>query len=129
MRGTAAERRVGGALRSLSLRHSTRTGRLPGRPDFILTTRPVAIFVDGCFWHGCPRCFVPPRHNRGWWVMKIAKNRRRDLRKDRALRMLGFQVIHLWEHDGLERIERRLLSAAKRSSDRRTSTRRSTGTR
>jgi G:T-mismatch repair DNA endonuclease (very short patch repair protein) len=54
--------------------------------------------------------------------MKIAENRRRDRRKDRALRMLGFQVIHLWEHDGLERIERRLLSAAKRSSDRRTST-------
>jgi DNA mismatch endonuclease (patch repair protein) len=113
-RATAAEQRVARRLRHLGIAYSTRTDSLPGRPDFVLIGRSVAIFVDGCFWHRCPRCFVIPRHNREWWLRKIDGNRRRDRRKDRALRALGFRVLHLREHDSNARIERRLIMASRR---------------
>lgn len=116
VRRTAAERRVVRILRADGIRHTTRTDELPGRPDVLIEAR-IALFVDGCFWHGCPRCFRAPRSNRGWWLRKIDANRRRDRRKDRALRALSYRVLHVREHDSDERILRRIRSA--RTSDRR----------
>jgi DNA mismatch endonuclease (patch repair protein) len=72
---------------------------IPGRPDFYFPERKTAVFVDGCFWHGCPKCFQAPRQNASYWAAKIGGNRRRDRRVTRALRYKGIKVIRLWEHD------------------------------
>src|SRR5882724_3218304 len=59
---------------------------IPGRPDFWFPKQRVAVFVDGCFWHGCPRCLRLPKANRTYWRSKIAANRKRALQVARLLR-------------------------------------------
>jgi DNA mismatch endonuclease (patch repair protein) len=71
---------------------------LPGKPDFIFLKERVAIFVDGCFWHGCPSCFRMPHSNKKYWQDKISKNMKRDKRNIRKLRALNWKVIRLREH-------------------------------
>lgn len=90
------------------MRFTTTNKLLPGSPDLLLTEHGIAIFMHGCFWHGCPRCFVEPKQNREWWLTKIEANRARDRRKADQLRRLGYSVITLMEHDSDSRIERRL---------------------
>jgi DNA mismatch endonuclease (patch repair protein) len=70
----------------------------PGRPDFIFRSERVVIFVDGCFWHGCPRHCRMPASNSRYWREKIFRNTRRDLSATRALRSAGWRVIRIWEH-------------------------------
>lgn len=71
-----------------------------GCPDFHFPAAKIAIFVDGCFWHGCPRCRRrTPRNNRAFWLKKIGDNRRRDNRVRRALRTRGYKVLRVWEHE------------------------------
>lgn len=70
---------------------------LPGTPDFVWRERRVALFVDGCFWHGCPSCYRAPRHNPSFWADKVAGNRRRDQRVRKRLGALGWRVIRVWE--------------------------------
>ena len=71
---------------------------LPGKPDFVFRPQRVAIFVDGCFWHKCPRCFKAPSSNSDYWVPKIQGNVRRDRRVNRQLRQRGWRVMRVWEH-------------------------------
>lgn len=71
---------------------------LPGRPDFIFRQQKLAVFVDGCFWHGCPRCYRRPRSNQAFWDAKVSNNRNRDRRVTRQLRHQGWRVIRVWEH-------------------------------
>lgn len=71
---------------------------LPGRPDFAFRAERLAIFLDGCFWHGCPRCYRLPQDNRSYWRQKVLGNRRRDRRHSRELRSLGWRVLRVWEH-------------------------------
>lgn len=71
---------------------------LPGRPDIVFTRAKIAVFVDGCFWHGCPEHGVLPMNNRDWWRDKLAATRNRDERKDAALIALGWLPMHVWEH-------------------------------
>ncbi len=71
---------------------------LPGRPDFCFVRQRVAVFVDGCFWHACPRCYVPPKTNTLFWDRKRKENKARDGRVGRELRALGYRVIRIWEH-------------------------------
>lgn len=78
---------------------TTRAGSLPGRPDFVFTADRVAVFCDGCFWHGCPQCGHVPRRNSRFWRIKILRNRERDVSNTRALRVLGYKVVRLWEHE------------------------------
>lgn len=113
--GTVPELRVRRIVRSLGVRYTSRTDELPGRPDLFLPRHRIAVFVHGCFWHGCRRCFVPPKRNRAWWRDKIACTQRRDRRKSHQLRQLGISTITLWEHDDVERIRRRLVSKLRRS--------------
>ena len=70
-----------------------------GRPDFIFRRRKVAVYVDGCFWHGCPKCHRRPKSNRKFWDAKITQNRKRDRKVSRKLRRLGWRVVRIWEHD------------------------------
>lgn len=70
-----------------------------GRPDFIFENQHVAIFVDGCFWHGCHRCRSIPSTNKEFWTTKIGKNQTRDRRVCRSLRENGWSVVRIWEHE------------------------------
>ncbi len=72
---------------------------LAGRPDLVFPRERVAIFLDGCFWHGCERCGHRPRHNADFWAAKIRRNRDRDARATSDLRRAGFRVLRLWEHE------------------------------
>jgi len=77
-----------------------RTGYpLVGHPDFVFPAARVAVFVDGCFWHGCPAHGQIPAANRRFWKNKIDRNIARDLRTTRKLRRLGWHVFRVWEHD------------------------------
>lgn len=67
------------------------------RPDFVFRAERVAVFVDGCFWHGCPRHATRPRQNRAFWDAKLARNEARDRVVTRGLRKAGWQVLRIWE--------------------------------
>lgn len=72
---------------------------LPGHPDFFFPRRRLVVFVDGCFWHGCPECgHIPWAHSR-FWKAKILRNTQRDHQTSRILRSSGFIVLRFWEHD------------------------------
>jgi len=75
---------------------------LPGKPDFVFPSRRLAVFLDGCFWHGCPKCYRLPSDNRMYWRAKLSSNIRRDKRVVRTLRLRGWDVVRIWEHQ-LER--------------------------
>jgi DNA mismatch endonuclease (patch repair protein) len=81
---------------------------IPGRRDFYFPEHKTVVFVDGCFWHGGPKCFQAPRRNASYWAPKIASNRRRNRRVTRTLCHEGIEVIRLWEHD-LEKRTRKVL--------------------
>jgi DNA mismatch endonuclease (patch repair protein) len=69
------------------------------RPDFVFRQARLALFVDGCFWHGCPRHATKPANNRAFWKKKLAGNKTRDRLVNRALRRAGWRVIRIWECD------------------------------
>ena len=84
-------------------------------PDIILSRSRIAVFVDGCFWHGCPRHYSAPRRNAAFWRHKVEENKAKDRRHDAALRLNGWQVFRLWEcelRSDLEAIVERLVRAA-----------------
>lgn len=91
--------------------------RLPGRPDLAFKRFRLAIFVDGCFWHGCPKCRIAiPVSRVGYWRPKLRNNKRRDKRVNKELRAQNWRVLRFWEHEvmnNLERCARRVLSAIK----------------
>ena len=72
---------------------------LPGSPDFVFQQEEVAIFLDSCFWHGCPKHLRMPASNIDYWENKIAINKERDRRQTRELRKSGWRVLRLWEHE------------------------------
>jgi DNA mismatch endonuclease (patch repair protein) len=74
-----------------------------GRPDFAFPTHRVAVFVDGCFWHGCPKHSNMPRNNRAFWKKKLSGNARRDKSVALKLKKSGWKVIRIWEHALRER--------------------------
>jgi DNA mismatch endonuclease (patch repair protein) len=71
---------------------------LPGRPDCLIFPR-TAVFVNGCFWHGCPKHFRCPKTNRVFWALKIKRNARRQKEVFYKLRKEGWMVVVIWEHD------------------------------
>lgn len=89
---------------------------LPGmrrrRADLLFAGARVAVFVDGCFWHGCPEHSVVPKANREWWIDKIRANRERDAHTDAHLRSLGWLPVRVWEHEdparAADEVERRV---------------------
>ena len=91
-------------LHARGLRFRTLVRHLPGTPDVVFTRAKLAIFVDGCFWHGCPDHCVKPKNNAKWWVDKLAANVARDRRKDAELATLGWSVLHFWEHSAVEEV-------------------------
>lgn len=69
------------------------------KADIALPSKKVAIFVDGCFWHGCPLHGHIPKSNKAYWVPKLHKNKERAKKKDARLRVAGWKPIHVWEHE------------------------------
>jgi len=72
------------------------------RPDIAFTSRKVAVFVDGCFWHACPDHGSQPKNNEWYWSPKLQKNVERDRAADQALTDAGWTVVRLWEHVPIE---------------------------
>ena len=120
-RGNATTEKVfASLLRKERITGWRRHQNLPGKPDFIFRHRKLAVFVDGCFWHGCPRCYRQPRDNRKYWKAKVESNRRRDRRVNETLRSAGWTVMRIWEHSlknprARDRVLERVQNALKKS--------------
>jgi DNA mismatch endonuclease (patch repair protein) len=82
---------------------------LPGKPDFVFRKQRLAVFVDGCFWHGCPKHGRQPKSNRKFWRTKLSSNKNRDRFVNKALRQAGWRVLRIWEHELAGRREGRLV--------------------
>jgi DNA mismatch endonuclease (patch repair protein) len=82
---------------------------LLGKPDFVFRQARIVLFVDGCFWHCCPKHSHSPHSNRSFWKAKFSRNRRRDRLVTRRLRAKGWQVIRIWEHELVRRNQNRVL--------------------
>ncbi len=101
-RDTAPELALRRALHAGGLRY--RVGfPVPGQRrrtiDVAFTRVQVAVFVDGCFWHGCPEHGTQPRSNSAWWTTKLSANQARDRDTDRVLAEAGWTVVRVWEHE------------------------------
>jgi DNA mismatch endonuclease, patch repair protein len=72
---------------------------LPGKPDILFPDRRLVVFVDGCYWHGCPCCVRPRKVNSEYWKAKIEGNQRRDARNTATLKEQGYSVLRVWEHE------------------------------
>lgn len=73
-----------------------------GKPDLASRKKKVAVFVDGCFWHKCPKCYRPPKTNKKYWIPKIERNVERDQQITNELEELEWTVMRFWEHEILE---------------------------
>jgi DNA mismatch endonuclease (patch repair protein) len=82
-----------------------RKQKLTGKPDFVFPKERVCVFVDGCFWHGCKKCYRRSGSNRKYWDSKVERNRARDREVTRELRCRGWRVVRIWEHDLAKRGE------------------------
>ena len=72
---------------------------LKGKPDFYFKESNLAVFVDGCFWHGCPKCGHIPKTRSEFWEAKINRNKERDLNNESILKSDGVKVLRFWEHE------------------------------
>jgi DNA mismatch endonuclease (patch repair protein) len=81
-----------------------------GKPDFLFPKSKLAVFVDGCFWHGCRKCYCAPKSNRAFWRQKVDRNRKRDVKVNRTLKKLGWGVLRVWEHELAVNRRRQLLN-------------------
>jgi DNA mismatch endonuclease (patch repair protein) len=76
-----------------------RNQKLPGKPDFVFRRERLALFVDGCFWHGCRRHCRMPKSRRDFWFPKIQRNKTRDREVNGVLRKAGWKILRIWEHE------------------------------
>jgi DNA mismatch endonuclease (patch repair protein) len=87
------------------------------RPDVVFTRQKLAVFIDGCFWHGCPDHGTTPRANATYWQSKLSRNKERDVYVDRALRQAGWTVLRLWEHVPAEEAAEAVVTALGERTD------------
>jgi len=81
------------------------------RADIVFTKAKIAVFVDGCFWHGCPTHGTFPKANATWWAEKLRANRRRDADTTRRLSKEGWKVLRIWEHESASDAAARIIAA------------------
>lgn len=110
-RDTTPERALRSALHALGLRFRVDAwpvAGIPRRADVVLRADRMAVFLDGCFWHGCPDHFRPPATNADYWTAKIARNRARDASTTALLEAAGWAVVRVWEHEPMNDAARRI---------------------
>jgi DNA mismatch endonuclease, patch repair protein len=73
--------------------------KLPGKPDIVYSRAKLAIFIDGCFWHGCPKHYTRPATRQRYWDNKVTENISRDKTIDKTLKKMGWTPLHFWEHE------------------------------
>jgi DNA mismatch endonuclease (patch repair protein) len=123
-RDSLAEVQLRSALHRLGLRfrvdHPIRCGpSRPIRPDVVFTKARLAVFVDGCFWHGCPDHGRPPKANSNYWSAKIALNQDRDRRQASVLAAAGWTVLRVWEHEPADEAAQAIAAAWTRAAKQR----------
>ncbi len=106
-RDTKPEIRLRKYLSGCGLRGYRLNSKLPGKPDIVFSRQRVAVFIDGCFWHGCPSCGDgrAPLSNTDYWNAKRAANQARDQRRTRELEQTGWTVLRMWEHEVMKKTE------------------------
>ncbi|WP_330177716.1 very short patch repair endonuclease [Streptomyces sp. NBC_01498] len=119
-RDTKPEKLLRSALHRRGLRY--RVGVRPvsdlrRTADVVFTKARVAVFVDGCYWHGCPEHYRPAKKGAAFWQEKIAGNRARDTETNEALRQAGWLVVRVWEHEDPEEAAREVIEAVRSRSD------------
>ncbi|WP_444898362.1 very short patch repair endonuclease [Microbulbifer sp. VAAC004] len=100
------------ALWASGLRYRIKNS-LPGRPDIIFPRKRIAVFVDGCFWHRCPKHYQAPKTRAKFWEEKIAGNVARDIRNNKNLDERSWMVVRVWEHEiknDLESVVNRIIA-------------------
>lgn len=119
-RDTTPELSVRRLLHAAGLRYRVDHAPLPSqrrrRADIVFTRRRIAVFIDGCFWHGCPEHFVPPKANADYWGPKIARNRERDSETTAALEHEGWTVLRFWEHEDPREVALSIADAVRRAT-------------
>ncbi|MEU9337446.1 very short patch repair endonuclease [Streptomyces sp. NPDC048290] len=104
-RDTKPEWLIRRLVHAQGLRYRVAAKPLPGlrrTADLVFRPAKVAVFIDGCYWHGCPEHYVPPRTNSGYWSDKVARNMARDRDTDQRLTEAGWIVLRFWEHEPSE---------------------------
>ena len=111
-RDTAPEIALRRALHAQGLRFRIDHAVLAGarRADIVFASAKTAVFVDGCFWHCCPKHRSFPKANAAWWAEKLRMNRRRDLDTNRQLRKAGWHVERVWEHESALKAATRIIA-------------------
>jgi len=94
----ATELRLAAILRAAGITGWRRHARISGRPDFVFFKARIAVFVDGCFWHGCRWHCRRPKSGSAYWEPKITRNKGRDREVVAQLRRSGWRVYRIWEH-------------------------------
>ena len=98
--GTSPELKLRKALWDHGIRgYRIQNKEITGNPDIIFKKKKIAVFVDGCFWHRCERCYRQPKSNIEYWEKKIRLNVKRDLKHNDDLKKEGWRVIRIWEHE------------------------------
>lgn len=97
---TSLEQRLASSLWAAGVRGWRRSVRIERtKPDFVFARPHIAIFVDGCFWHGCPQCCRRPATNTGYWKAKLDRNIERDAEQTQILTAAGWKVLRFWGHE------------------------------
>lgn len=118
-RDTKPEMAVRRAVHALGLRYRVDARPLADlnrRADLVFKRANVAVFVDGCYWHGCPEHGTTPKQNATYWGPKIRRNRDRDAETDRLLGEAGWVTVRIWEHEDAHEAARRIASVVREVS-------------
>jgi DNA mismatch endonuclease (patch repair protein) len=101
---------IKGWRRHASLKFQISSSKFQVKPDFVFRKLKLAMFVDGCFWHGCPKHSTKPQNNRTFWQRKFSANKTRDQVVTRTLKRAGWRVLRLWEHERARKNAARLMA-------------------
>jgi DNA mismatch endonuclease, patch repair protein len=120
-RDTSIELRIRRALFAQGFRYRVNyrpLASLRRTADIVFTRDKVAVFVDGCFWHGCQQHYTSPKANSEFWATKVAANMRRDLDTSSRLMEVGWTVLRYWEHESTESVIASIISSLEKQSRR-----------
>ena len=95
---TSQEKKIHNYLKSNKIKHKMHP-KINGKPDILLSNTKTAVFLHGCFWHKCSKCYKKPKTNKKYWTVKIENNVKRDRKNAKILKEEGFNILKIWEHD------------------------------